>query len=300
MASIGIADRPFLAVPARSATIVRVVGLAVLCATTLVAPALLLVWMPILLGVPHVASDIRYLVLPLPRRQVAIAIAASALLVGLRAAMVVTGAKLLHLEVSVVAVWLLATLAADPASRKRAFGVALFASAVIIGLPIVFIAIAALAHNVIAIVAWVIVAKPTRRQAAILVGAVSAFAVIVAVLGPITSAISGGDVSPWLSIDKAATVMFGGLPLGVGRGLLLAFTFLQGVHYAIWLGWIPAAKPQRTSRLARVVVAGASLIVVAAALRDPAWARTTYLALATFHIYLEIVVLAARWARRPC
>src|SRR5688572_10309580 len=98
MASIA-AEQPFLAVPARSSTIVRFAGLAVLCATTLVAPALLLVWMPLLFGVPHVASDIRYLVLPLPRRQLVSAIGASAALVALRAAMVVTGAKLFHAEV---------------------------------------------------------------------------------------------------------------------------------------------------------------------------------------------------------
>src|SRR5262245_3420159 len=136
MASIAFADRPFFAVPARSATTVRVAGLAVLCATALVAPALLLVWMPILLGVPHVASDIRYLVLPLPRRQLAVAIIASAALVALRAASVATGAKLLMPECVIVAGWLLATLAVEPAGRKRALAIAMFASALIIGMPI--------------------------------------------------------------------------------------------------------------------------------------------------------------------
>jgi hypothetical protein len=38
--------------------------------------------------------------------------------------------------------------------------------------------------------------------------------------------------------------------------------------------------------------------VIAAGCIDAHWARSTYLALATFHIYLEIVVLAARVARR--
>lgn len=294
------AERTFLAVPAGSATIVRFAGLAVLCATTLAAPALLLVWLPLVLGVPHVASDIRYLVLPLPRRQLAIAIAASAVLVALRAAMVVTGAKLLHLEVGVVALWLLATVASDPASRKRAFGIALFGSALIVGMPIAFVAVAALAHNFLAVVAWLVVTKPSRRQAMLLVAGVAGFALVTALLGPATSALTGGDSSPWLSIDTAARVMFGGLPHEVGRALLLAFAFLQGVHYAIWLGWIPAATPRPTTALARVVVAGATLAVIAGALRDPAAARTIYLALATFHIYLEIVVLAARWARRPC
>ncbi len=276
----------------------RLVGLAVLCATTLMAPALLLVWMPLLLGVPHVASDIRYLVMPLPRRQMVIAMAASLTLVGLKAASLSTGVNLMHAEVAIVAVWLLATLAVEPTCRKRAIGIALFASAIIVGMPIAFIVIAALAHNFLAVIAWLVVARPSRRQALTLGGALVGFVLVAATLGPITSALTGGDVSPWLTVDKAASMMFGGLPHGVARGLLLAFTFLQGVHYAIWLGWIPASQPARSSKLAVVAVAAATLAVIAGALRDPAWARITYLGLATFHIYLEIVVLAARWSRR--
>jgi hypothetical protein len=67
--------------------------------------------------------------------------------------------------------------------------------------------------------------------------------------------------------------------------------FLQAVHYAVWLAWIPRALPP----VAAIVGAG---VVVAAGCIDATWARSTYLALATFHIYLEIVVLAARLVRR--
>jgi hypothetical protein len=277
---------------------VRFAGLAALCATALVAPALLLVWMPLLVGVPHVASDIRYLVLPLPRAQIALAIAASLTLVVLRAASIATGMNLLMAEATLVAGWLLASLVLEPTARKRALGIALFASAVIIGLPIVFIATAALAHNFLAIVAWVVVARPTKKHALTLVGGVALFALIAGLVGPLTSALTGGDASPWLTLDKAAGVMFGGLPHGVARGLLIAFAFLQGVHYTIWLGWIPASQPAPKRGIATVAIAAATLTVLAGALYNPAWARTTYLALATFHIYLEIVILAARWSRR--
>lgn len=298
MASIAYADQPFLAVPARSATTVRFAGLAALCASAIVAPALLLVWMPLVLGVPHVASDIRYLVLPLPRAQIALAIAASMALVALRVTAIATGTNLLVAEAVLVAGWLLAALALEPTARKRALGIALFASALIIGMPIVFIAVAALAHNVLAIVAWVAVAKPSRKQAFALVGGVAVFALIAGLVGPTTSALTGGDTSPWLTVDKVAGIMFGGLPHAVARSLLVAFAFLQGVHYAIWLGWIPASQPIPKRGAATLVVAIATLTVLAGALFNPAWARTTYLALATFHIYLEIVILAARWSRR--
>jgi len=91
--------------------------------------------------------------------------------------------------------------------------------------------------------------------------------------------------------------MFGGLPLPAARGLMIAFTFLQAVHYAVWLDWIPSGAPRMPTKPWLLVTAG-TLVVITAALVDPAWARTTYLALATFHIYLELVVLAARGARR--
>jgi hypothetical protein len=39
--------------------------------------------------------------------------------------------------------------------------------------------------------------------------------------------------------------------------------------------------------------------VIAAGAMNATWARATYLSLATFHVYLELVVLGARLARRP-
>ena len=61
--------------------------------------------------------------------------------------------------------------------------------------------------------------------------------------------------------------------------------------------WVPRGAARMPTKPWLLVVA-ATLVVVGAALVNPAWARTTYLALATFHIYLELVVLSARAARR--
>jgi hypothetical protein len=366
------------ALPARSATIVRIAGLAVLCATTLVAPAWLLVWMPIVLGVPHVASDVRYLVLPLPRRQVVVALAACAALVALKAASIASGVSLLRAEMVVVAFWLLAALALDRSTRRshvlarhaqgtqsaaqsgrptirRGHGMwlaAAFAGLLIIALPIQFAILAAFAHNFVAIVAWVVVKRPARRHLVATLGTIAAAVAIIVMVGPAIAAATGGDASPWLTIDRAASVMFGGLPLSTARALMIAFAFLQAVHYAIWLDWIPrrmggvpgtpyihciygAAEkgssvarrqgvlgapyihrinrvlgraPSRVQRadvvggvpfLRRMslLVAATTLVVLGASLVDPAWTRTTYLSLATFHIYLELVLLAAMFAR---
>ena len=87
--------------------------------------------------------------------------------------------------------------------------------------------------------------------------------------------------------------MFGWLPPGAARASMLAFTFLEGVHYAIWLLWIPSSRPARPRHPLGIaaVAAGTVVVVGAAAWYGPAWARSTYLAVATFHIYLEVVVL---------
>ncbi|HEY5920969.1 MAG TPA: hypothetical protein VIV11_04830 [Kofleriaceae bacterium] len=315
--------RPYAALPARSATLVRIAGLAVLCTATLVAPALLLVWMPIVLGVPHVASDIRFLVLPLPRRQLVLALAACSALVALKAASLVSGVPLLHVEMAVVATWLLAMLVlVQPTRRSHALArhavirprkrteavwlTGLIAAFAIIMLPITFAFVAALAHNFVAVIAWIAVKRPARRHAIAVIAVIGAAVAMLLLAGPAVASFTGGDASPWLTVDQAAGLMFRGLPLETGRALIIAFAFLQAVHYAIWLDWIPrgapltsdAARSTRRARLAGLAVAGATLVVIGAALVDAAWARTTYLALATFHIYLELVILGAWLARR--
>jgi hypothetical protein len=315
MASVAAsAGSVVVALPARSATSVRFVGLAGLCAATLVAPALMLVWMPIVLGVPHVANDLRYLVWPLPRRQVVVALVASGLLVALKAASLIGGVSLLRWEMVTVAVWLLVALAlgARRSHAWRRHGVrvrmrpawiaALVGGVAIIAMPLPFAFIAAMAHNVIAIVVWLVVRRPDRRHALAVVAMIGAAIAVLVLAGSAVASATGGDVTRWLTIDRAAAMMFGGVPLSAGRALVIVFAFLQAVHYAIWLGWMtPSAAVERTpiAPTPRLAVAATTAIVIAAALVDATWARATYLALATFHIYLELVVLAVVLAHRP-
>lgn len=337
-----------VALPARTATTVRVAGLAGLCAASLVAPALILVWMPIVLGVPHVANDVRYLVLPLPRRQVVVALLASALLVAMKAASLVMGVSLLRAEMVVVAGWLLVALALGDARRSHAWTrhagacgrghewtrhagahgrrhawwiAAALAAVAIVALPVQFAIVAAMAHNAVAVIAWLVVRRPDRQHALIVVAAIGAAVVLLVLAGPAVAGVTGGDATRWLTIDRAASFMFGGLPLPLARGLVIAFAFLQAVHYAVWLDWIPRGAtagrgshgavagcesreetPRR--RLARgaygaLAAMAGTAVVIGAAFVDPTWARTSYLALASFHIYLELVVLAVLFVHRP-
>lgn len=326
MASLAASDanRVVVALPAGSASLVRIAGLAVLCAATLVAPALLLVWMPIVLGVPHVASDIRYLVLPLPRRQVALAIGACAVLVALKVAGLVAGISLLRAEAIVVATWLVVMLVFERPRRQHVLErharhrpraldghasrwpvcasltwlLVAGAGLAIVALPFQFAVVAAFAHNFVAVIAWLVVQRPARRHALAIITAIGAAVVVLLAVGPAVASMTGGDASPWLTIDGAASRMFAGVPAPTARALLIAFAFLQAVHYAIWLHWIPSGSAARMGTKPWLCVAATTLAVIAAALVDAAWARTTYLALATFHIYLELVVLGVRGARR--
>jgi hypothetical protein len=202
--------------------------------------AMLALWMPIALGIPHVAQDVRLLLVPMPRPQRTVSIVACALLVALELS-ALCGHPFVHAEGVVVAAWLLAVTR----------------TALVLPLAVGFdvwpvsVAIAAFAaHAVVGVILWIVMRRP--RALAI-------------------AAIAVGAVLAWLA----------GEPL----------VFLQAVHYAVWLAWIPRALPPTAA------LAGAG-VVIAAGCIDAHWARSTYLALATFHIYLEIVVLAARVARR--
>lgn len=269
-------------------------GIAALWLASVIAPAALLVWMPIVLGVPHVANDVRFLVLPLPRLQAAAAVVACSALVALRAVTIATGAHLLPAEIAVVAVWLIATLCLAPTTRWR-LALAAAAVAVMVAAPLAVAAVAALAHNFVAVIAWLVVARPGRRHAIAIVALLAGAVALALLVGPTIAAHTGGQATRWLTLDRAAATLFPGMRSG--RALIVAFTFLQAVHYTIWLSWIPRSRGRARAQRSWVIAA-ASLVVIGAGLIDATWARTTYLALATFHIYLELVVLIARLAMR--
>ncbi len=272
----------------------RVSAIAAIGAACMAVPAVAMIWLPIVLGVPHLANDVRFLVLPLPRRQIAIAAVACGALVAMRAATIALGrAPLWQLEAAAFATWLVAALVA--ARARAALGPAALVAALVIAMPVRFAAIAAIVHNVVAVIAWLVLARPRRARGAI--AAIAIVAVIAALAGPAIARWTGADAG----LDRAAAALFGAVPHA--RGLLIALVFLQAIHYAIWLAWLPAgavrfAAPRALPRWLAIAVSAGVLVVVAAALVDPAWARATYLALATCHIYLELVVLATYLVRR--
>ena len=90
-----------------------------------------------------------------------------------------------------------------------------------------------------------------------------------------------------------------GLPVGLGHRLVLVYAFAQLLHYVIWLVWmsqINAGDTRRKPRTSGGFVAAMIVVAVGlpmlAVIGNPIALREQYLALSSFHGWLELVVLA--------
>jgi hypothetical protein len=272
---------------------------------TLAAPLWLLALGPVLLGVPHLVADVRYLVVRpgLHRRVVPATLAAVALVaVGLGAPAVVGLAAMVP-----------AVLAARASAPKKAAALAtwLALSAAAWRDEFLFLLVFLHAHNVVALVLWWRM-RPRDGRAGWTVALVLAGAAALALgLGDGVIRALGGFSAPASGADfgTLVTQMAPDVPPAVGLHLVLAFAFLQSVHYALWLRLIPedarerpAPRPFAASWQALRKELGLPLLAVAAlvGLAIAAWgaldlpgARMGYLQLAAFHGYLELA--AGAW-----
>jgi hypothetical protein len=296
------------------------VGLAVTLSLTAMAPLLLFAIGPVLFGVPHLAADLRYLVLqprytPTARALVLLGCVPFVLVRGLPIVGVVAtcGARV---EVAAATVCLLAAaiaagLSARAPSRLLVVVPLLMALGALAyrhtdGARIVFVHL----HNLVAIVLWGLLFRARR-------GAGRALALPVACTTVATLAMCGwGAVhAESLAATEALGVRLGtiagwlapGLPLRAGIPIVLSYILLQSVHYSIWLGLVPAeavrgdaARSFRMSLRALlrdfgaaglVAIALFSIGTVALATRNLNATRDTYLTLSAFHGYLELAVL---------
>jgi len=116
-----------------------------------------------------------------------------------------------------------------------------------------------------------------------------------------------------LHLFAAADWLAPGLPDSSAIAVATSFAFLQSVHYAIWLVAIPAGdRPGEGGRSWRVAfrdlirdltpagvfaVAVLAIVVAGLGLVHAAATRRLVLSLATFHVWLELAVLAYFFAR---
>jgi len=290
------------------------------------SPTLLLVIGPLLLGVPHLLADLRYLVLRqrLGARARAWLVGGSLLLLGLRLADLAGSPALLRFELPLAALWVAggAALGAPRLTDWRAWtigGVACALAAVGWVTPGAVRIAMAHAHNVIAIAVWAFVFCQARRRA-LVVMAVLAAATLLLVLSPLAwfgfkhGLAQSFGLHVFMAADQLAPFARGA-PLALG--IVTSFAFLQSVHYAVWLHAIPQETTRGEGSLSfrmslRALLrdfgpwgaALAALLVVVVPLGGlvaPLRTQSIYLSLATFHGYLELSALAFWWqGRRPC
>lgn len=309
-------------------------GVVLAAGATLLAPAWLYVLAPVLLGVPHVVSDLRYLLVRRapPSSWVAACGLFSAALLALRVAVELRLRLPLapSLEVGLGALWVALGAAlgarASSAPRRGALALALavtaLAGAAAVAHPLSAQRALLHAHNLVGLVAWVLLFRRARR-AALLPLALIAGALALVASGPAVgwSLRHGAASALGAHILAAADAVSPPLPGDLGVRLAFAYVFLQSAHYAAWLAWIPQedlaaegslsfrASARSLSRdLGAAGVAGAlacSAAVLLAAFAAVHRARSAYLSLATFHVYFELAALAflafrgARVSRGP-
>jgi hypothetical protein len=286
-------------------------------------PVLMFALGPVVLGVAHVAADVRYLVLRknLARWWQSTVWLGCAALIALRAAEEL--GLLRHadrIEFCVAAAFTaIAVLAGlrDRGKHARALlACALLAAATSYAVcqPKFARYVFLHAHNVIALLAWATLFRANKRW-------LLAPAALIAI-GLITL-LSGVLFEQTLASPFAAsfhlhvfTVSDWVAPFADPRlalSVTTAYLFLQSVHYSAWLSWIPQEEQPRRgtptfrmsvrslfSDLGAPGVAAVGILasaVLLGACFDLHRARGLYLSLATFHGYLELALLAFFWVR---
>jgi hypothetical protein len=271
---------------------------------TVTVPLWLLTLGPLLLGVPHLLADFRYLVVRpgLHRRAALCGLAALPLVacgfgapawVGLLAmAVAVLGARCSWaLRLAGLLAWAALTLAAR--TDESAFVLA-------------FVHL----HNAMALALWWALRPRDRRALAVVLLVVAGAALLlVGALDPVVAAAGGWQVPLAIpGLEAHAQAYAPGAEAPWAMRVVLSFAFLQAVHYAIWLRLVPedarqrpAPRPFRASwralrdDLGRPLLGLALLLALGIAIWgavDLIAARAGYLRLATFHGYLELAVAA--------
>ncbi len=300
------------------------VSVALLAVAVLRAPGALFVGGPLLFGVAHLASDVRHLVLRRDatrgwRRVVA---GACLSLVALGLAEMVAPAAIPYVRVQSSVGWswvavgvVLGARAAGSLRRAVSFGapVALLAWATWLA-PSLARSLFAYAHNLVALVIWITMFRKGRIVALPAAAAALGMAIFLAsgrALAWVDFQAMGGRflVSESIAaVEAAAPCVRTETALAIG----VSYVFLQAVHYAAWLSWIPqdnlvsgTSTFRMTARALKrelggrglVLVAAAALLVAVASLFRLRSTRAVYLSMATFHGWLELACLGFFGAR---
>jgi len=303
--AMGPLARPLLGTRDARVMLFGVVGLTVALVVAVAMPAWSIGVGTVALGVPHVLSDVRHLVVrrSLTRRlslyvAVGIGVVGTLLGYGLRAALVGAG---------------VATLFASAGRARR--GLVLLALAALFAVashgPYLADLVYAHAHNVVAVVVFVVLARGAGKRAfvpLVVLALGAAFFLHPRSLEVIAAAGGLGRAPPSLPVTELAAQLAPTVDAGLAVRLVSLFAFAQAAHYVVWLRLVPELDrdtpgPRSFQKSARALtrdlspwlvalfVAG-TVVFVAWATVDLAAARLAYLRSAFFHGYLEIAALA--------
>lgn len=284
------------------------IGVSSALLAALVAPALLWLWAPLVLGVPHLVADVRYLALP-RTSPVEVRVRDGVVAALLVATLLWPSPRLGG--AAVVAAWLLSPWPARALAKQALIGaVVLSAYAATWRWPIESAYVLLHAHNAIAVLLFTCVFGRGRARWWLPVSLAALSALLVAgALDPVLPRGALEDIAGYL-LPLGALEQW---PARFCARLAVLFVFLQSVHYAIWLRLVPElARPRAGARSFRasltalqrefgraavVLLAALALLVLGLAAQDPLLAQREYLRFAGFHAYLELAFLA-RWLAR--
>ena len=279
---------------------------------------------PLVLGVAHLAADVRYLVLrtPLPAALLRASAGLALAIAATRAATaggLVPGAYGTRVDVLLGASWVVTALVfrfrSRPVVATLATAAVVFLAALAISRPRAAELALTHGHNVIAFVLWIAL---FRRKLGW--GALPIVAVIAATLLLLTGACQsftlhhGGMAAFGVSAQRLAASFAPGVGAELGLSITMTLVFLQAVHYGVWTGLVPQeclrGEGSPTFRMtARSLVAdfrpwGVAAIAavmagfVAVACRDLRGSVAWYMTLARPHVWLELAMLAFLVGRR--
>lgn len=278
----------------------------------LLCPLWVLALGPIVLGIPHLLSDVRYLVVRtgfVQRPELLVAVGVPLLLTGLNLSMVAGVGALLG------AAWL-----ARAPRERRVVGV-LWAVAVLVPSllwPNKSRLVLAHLHNAVALGFWWWW-RPRERllhRLPLLLAAGVSIGLMGGAFDPLMEAAAGLQLGlslmpRGLDLKEQLARLAPGFAEPLGVRLVLLFCFAQSLHYAVWLRLIPdEARGRSTPRtfhatwkalcaeLSPRAMRGTVLLCVALAgwaLLQLARARDAYFGLALFHGYLELSAAMLLW-----
>lgn len=291
----------------------------------LVLPLWLLLLGPLVLGAPHVVSDVRYLLLqppaPLIRRGLLLILVPLVAMTLARVIAAMGGPFSVELEVIFGG---LAMLGGAIAARGLlvwrvvvALGVIALTSVALLSAHTSLVVMAH-AHNLVAFGLWLFFLKGevSGRALTVVIGVYLLCSAIL--LSPLTESLAldhaTGNLGAF-NLVNMADALAPGVSLEVGLRWVLLYGFLQSMHYAIWLRLIPQRLDARRApptfrrsltRLRQDFGGRAFVLIALVCLAVPVFALTTdaeatrhaYLLAAVSHGYIELAIIAALLASR--